>query len=242
MGYSLSPSTGTSAPSRVAPAFSLSQCGKRAAPLCGFDVSAAQSSVNWRAEKNAGASFVYIKATEGTYYVNPYFASQFKGAHDGSLYHGAYAFAVPNYSSGASQANYMVAHGGGWSATGGTLPGVLDIETDPYGSNQCYGLTQGGMRSWVGSFLSTYHSRTTRWPVIYTTYSWWQACLGTAENWSAPAKEGAALWIACWCSSAGSLPLGYKTFSFWQLADSGSFPGDQDVWNGTTATLGAFSK
>ncbi|OAT02942.1 N,O-diacetylmuramidase [Blastomyces dermatitidis ER-3] len=41
---------------------------------------------------------------------------------------------------GAEQANYFLAHGGGWSDDGITLPGMLDIETNPNG-NQCYGLS-----------------------------------------------------------------------------------------------------
>jgi GH25 family lysozyme M1 (1,4-beta-N-acetylmuramidase) len=240
----VSPSA-SSAPGNVAaPAFSESQCGHRTAPLCGFDVDASQS-VNWGAEKNAGARFTYIKATEGTYYVNPDFASQARGAHNAGLYHGAYTFAIPSVSSGAAQAKYLVSHGGGWSAAGGTLPGALDIEFNPYGSknglNECYGMTQGSMRSWIGSFVTTYHSLTKRWPIVYTNENWWRACVGTSENWDATARFGDPLWISCWCSSSGSLPLGYKTFSFWQLAEGGKFPGDQDVWNGTTATLGAFS-
>jgi hypothetical protein len=41
---------------------------------------------------------------------------------------GAYHFALPNSSSGATQANYFAGNGGGWSWDGKTLPGALDIE------------------------------------------------------------------------------------------------------------------
>lgn len=50
----------------------------------------------------------------------------------------------------ATQANYFVDHGGGWSADGRTLPGTLDIEYNPYGATR-YGLTKAGMSAWIRS-------------------------------------------------------------------------------------------
>ena len=112
----------------------------------GDDVSSHQGNVDWAATKAAGAQFSYSKATEGTYYTNPYFAQQYNGAYNAGLIRGAYHFAIPNGGSGASQADYFVAHGGGWSKDGKTLPGALDIEYNPYGA-ECYGLSQASMRS-----------------------------------------------------------------------------------------------
>ena len=37
----------------------------------GTDVSGYQPNINWTTVKNAGVSFAWAKATEGTYYVNP---------------------------------------------------------------------------------------------------------------------------------------------------------------------------
>ena len=45
---------------------------------------------------------------------------------------GAYHFANPRTSSGADQARYFVQNGGAWTADGKTLPGLLDIEFNPY--------------------------------------------------------------------------------------------------------------
>lgn len=42
-------------------------------------------------------------------------------------------------------------------------------------------------------------------------------------------------------SSAGTLPVGWSTYTFWQFADSGVFPGDQDVFNGDAAGLKRFA-
>ena len=108
----------------------------------GQDVSSYQGSVNWTAQYSAGSRFAYIKATEGTYYTNPDFAQQYNGSYNAGLIRGSYHFATPNTTAGSTQADYFVAHGGGWSKDGKTLPGALDIEYNPYGA-ECYGLSAG---------------------------------------------------------------------------------------------------
>ena len=108
--------------------------------VLGLDVSGHQHSINWGSVASHGAQFAYIKATEGTGYVNPDFAAQYDGAYQARIIRGAYHFALPNDSSGAAQASYFVANGGGWSADGRTLPGALDIEYNPYGA-ECYKLS-----------------------------------------------------------------------------------------------------
>lgn len=51
-------------------------------------------------------------------YTNPDFSKQYTGATNEGLIRGGYHFARPGSSSGAAQANYFLAHGGGWSADG----------------------------------------------------------------------------------------------------------------------------
>lgn len=206
----------------------------------GIDVSAYQGNVNWAAVKSVGKSFAYIKATEGNYYFNPYFTEQYNGSYKAGLIRGVYAFGIPNRSSGANQADYLVSgHGGGWSADGKTLPAALDIEYNPYGS-ECYGLSQSSMRSWIGSFVNEYHKRTTRWPVIYSTFDWWNTCTG---NWSGTHTTD-PFWIARYCTGCtpGTLPSGYSFWTFWQNADVGNAPGDMDVFDGAYSRLQALAK
>src|SRR5215468_1510728 len=145
--------------------------------VLGQDVSSWQGNVNWAAQYRAGSRFAFVKATEGTYYLNPYFTLQYLGSYHAGLMHAAYHFARPDKSSGATQADYFIAHGGGWSKDARTLPGMIDLEYNPYGSS-CYGLSQAAMRSWIASFVNRYHARTTRWAVIYTTADWWSRCTG----------------------------------------------------------------
>jgi GH25 family lysozyme M1 (1,4-beta-N-acetylmuramidase) len=202
------------------------------AGLRGLDVSSYQGNVNWSSVYANGARWAYVKATEGAGYTNAYFAQQYVGSYNAGLIRGAYHFALPNASSGAAQADYFTNHGGGWSKDGKTLPGALDIEYNPYGAT-CYGLSQASMRTWVRAFLNEYHARTGRWAVIYTTTDWWTTCTG---NYSGFAGND-PLWIARYAGSVGALPAGWSTYSFWQYASSGTFPGDQDVWNGTLSRL-----
>ncbi|WP_433181343.1 lysozyme [Actinoallomurus sp. CA-150999] len=199
----------------------------------GLDVSSHQGNVTWSSVKSNGAQFAYVKATEGTTYQNPYFSQQYVGSYNVGLIRGAYHFATPDTSSGAAQADYFAAHGGGWSADHHTLPGAVDLESNPYGAS-CYGLSQASMRSWIHAFINEYHAKSGRWAVIYTSLSWWTSCTGNTDTTFA---TNSPLWIAKWASSAGTLPAGWSFYTFWQYADSGTFPGDQDVFNGDSTRL-----
>ncbi|TFK34430.1 glycoside hydrolase family 25 protein [Crucibulum laeve] len=203
---------------------------KRASPL-GIDVSSYQPNINWATVKANGASFAFIKATEGVGYINPQFSPQYVGATNAGLIRGGYHFALPDRSTGAAQATYFLAHGGGWSGDGITLPGALDIEYNPYGAT-CYGLSTASMVNWIADFSNTYHSRTGRYPIIYTTTDWWTTCTG---NYAGFANN--PLWIARYASAIGTLPAGWPYATFWQYADSGVNPGDADLFNGDAAGL-----
>jgi GH25 family lysozyme M1 (1,4-beta-N-acetylmuramidase) len=198
----------------------------------GLDVSDHQSSINWAMAASGGAQFAYIKATQGMQVSNTLFAAQYDGAYGAGLIRGAYHFALPNVSSGAAQANYFATHGGGWSADGRTLPGALDIETNPYGP-QCYGLSPSAMVAWIAGFVGTYHALTSRWPVIYTTSYWWSAC---TSGYSGFANQD-PLWVARYAATPGQLPTGWSFYTFWQYAPGSPSTADQDIFNGSVARL-----
>ncbi|WP_435644524.1 GH25 family lysozyme [Streptomyces sp. H49] len=203
----------------------------------GLDVSHYQNNVDWTSVKNNGAAFAYVKATEGTDYTDPSFSQQYNGAYDAGLIRGAYHFALPGNSSGTVQADWFVSHGGGWTADGRTLPPALDIEYNPYGAT-CYGLSQSAMVSWIRDFSNEVRAKVGRYPAIYTTTDWWTTCTGDNSGFGSTNP----LWIARYSSSPGSLPAGWSTQTIWQYADSGTFPGDQDTFNGTLTDLQAFAK
>ncbi|MEU5577136.1 MULTISPECIES: lysozyme [Streptomyces] len=193
----------------------------------GVDVSSHQGNVAWSTLWNSGVKWAYVKATEGTYYENPYFAQQYNGSYNVGMIRGAYHFATPDTASGASQANYFASNGGGWSRDGRTLPGALDIEWNPYGA-ACYGKSQSAMVSWIRDFLTTYKARTGRDAVIYTATSWWKQCTGNYSGFGASNP----LWIARYDTSPGELPAGWGFHTMWQYTSSGPTVGDHNKFNG----------
>ncbi len=126
------------------------------------------------------------------------------------------------------------------------------MKDNPNGA-ECYGLSASAMVSWIKDFSNTYHSHTGVYPgkerpgpdrcryllthnsiaVIYTTTDWWTTCTGN----SAAFASTNPLWIARYSSSIGTLPAGWAYTTFWQYADSGANPGDQDEFNGSMQGL-----
>ncbi|HEX5569084.1 MAG TPA: lysozyme [Streptomyces sp.] len=204
----------------------------------GIDVSHWQGTINWTSVRNAGIQFAWIKATEGTSYKDPMFNTNYPAAYHAGVIRGAYHFALPNVSSGATQAGYFASNGGAWSRDNLTLPGVLDIEHNPYGA-MCYGLSTTQMRSWINDFYNTYKARTGRDVVIYTTASWWNTCTGSWTGMSGKSP----LWIAHWTTnSSPTLPSGFPTWTVWQYTSTGTVSGvsgnvDRNKFNGSRDRL-----
>ena len=213
--------------------YALQQSGKG---VYGLDVSSHDGNkTNWPAVVRGGRHFVWAKATEGTSYRNPHFASQYNGPARAGMVRGAYHFAWPGNSSGRAQATYFSNHGGGWSPDGHTLPGALDLEWAPKG-NACYNQSQTQMATWIKDFVTTYKARWGRAPIIYTSASWWNKCVGTAAN---STVSQTPLWVARYSSSAGTMPKGWRNFTVWQYSDTGF---DHDWMRGDVSTLKTWSK
>ncbi|MEV1084316.1 lysozyme [Streptomyces sp. NPDC050211] len=206
----------------------------------GHDVSSHQKNVNWRSAASKGAKFVYVKATESHTYRNPYFGQQYNGSRSAGLVRGAYHFALPNKSSGKTQAAHFVRNGGAWRADGWTLPPALDIEYNPYDKrHKCYNMSNSRMVAWIKSFSNEVKRLTGRRPVIYTTAHWWNTCTGSSRAFA----SNHALWVARYNSStAGTLPAGWGVWTFWQYDNSGSLPGDQNLFNGSLSQLKKFAR
>jgi len=202
----------------------------------GLDVSGYQPSIDWNATAANGARFAYVKATEGTGYISPQYANQYTGSYNAGLIRGAYHFGLPDRATGTDQANYFVNNGGAWSGDGFTLPPMLDIEYNPYGPT-CYGLTGTQMASWIRDFSNTVNARTGRYPTIYSTLGWWNQCTASDTTFGATNP----LFLANYASTPGTMPAGWGYQSIWQYSDAGTFPGDQDVFNGDMTALRTFA-
>ncbi|WP_405747373.1 lysozyme [Streptomyces sp. NBC_01525] len=206
------------------------------ASVNGVDVSSHNGNVGWPALRQSGVRFAYVKATEGTTYKNPYFTQQYRGSYDAGIIHGAYHFALPDHSSGASQAKYFAQQGGAWSKDGKTLPGALDMEYNPYGAT-CYGKSQAEMIDWIADFVETYRAETKRDAILYTSTDWWKQCTGNSEEFG----KTNPLWVPRYGSSVGELPAGWDFHTIWQYTSSGQTVGDRNHFNGSFSRLQALA-
>ncbi|KAE8369962.1 glycoside hydrolase superfamily [Aspergillus caelatus] len=195
----------------------------------GFDISNHQATVDFKAAYNDGARFVMIKATEGTTYKDKVFSSHYQGATDAGMIRGGYHFALPDSSSGAEQAQWFLKNGGGWSKDGITLPGMLDIEYNPYGDDKCYGKAGEAMVAWIKDFVDTYQKATGVYPMIYSTADWWNTCTGNAKGFG----NTCPLVLAAYRDSPPTtIPGDWATYTIWQNSDSYKHGGDSDIFNG----------
>ncbi|MEU8081998.1 GH25 family lysozyme, partial [Catellatospora citrea] len=213
-------------------------------PINGIDVSshdhAGGKTVNWAAQRAGGDEFAYVKATEGTSYVNPYFGQDNRDAKDAGLYTGAYAFGRPDLGDPVGQANHFV-NNLQWSTDGRTLPPFLDMEW-PYSSLNlpaCYGLSQTAMRSWISSFLAQVQARIGTTPMIYTNVNWWNPCTGNSAAFGQYPLD-----ISSCNSAPPSVPGWGANWTFWQYEIDACGRGatrDYNVFNGTLADLAALA-
>ena len=180
------------------------------------------AAINWKSVRAAGHTFAFVKATEGpsvpggSFYTNPWYASDSAGAVAAGLYVGAYDFAEPALplTTAALQARAFVSVTGPLHAAT-TLPPVLDLE-------QTGGLSVTNLRSWVQSWLTETQRLTGRTPMIYTSPSFWKTTMGNTSSMS-----GYHLWLASWTTAKtpGVLPGGWSTWTMWQYTDAARVAG-----------------
>jgi lysozyme len=196
--------------------------------LRGLDIASWQHpkgrSIDWSSVRGAGQSFVFIKATEGTRYRNPWFAADWSGSTAAGLMRGAYHFARPSRGSATAQARSFAATVTDWHAKG-TLPPTLDLE-------KTGGLRPAALISWTAHWLSAVKRLTGRSAIIYSYPAFWAGPMnGTSRFSSHP------LWGACYCSAATTFGGAWTHWAFWQFSSSHHINGisgrtDTNVFNG----------
>ena len=229
----------------------------------GCDISGYQPNVNWSQVTNAGVKFCWAKATEGTYYVNPYFTSQESGAKGTGVYVGAYHYARPSIDTnltGALSADTEAAYF--WSVTSNYVKGggvylvpMLDWE-DVYatnGYNGFNGFTASFLSAWVNEWCNTVSnyakaSGVTIKPIVYTGV--WYSQPSSEYPGLNSTVTGWPSWIATYNglspqSGGPSSSYPWSTWNVWQYDDTNASVanwtgGDMDVFNGTASGLGAF--
>lgn len=203
----------------------------------GPDVSSHQhpggASINWFAVRAAGQQIAMVKATESTWYVNPYFVPDSLAMRAAGLIRGTYHYADPSRPAAAQAIFYATIVLGQNGIL--DLPPVLDLENSG-------GLSPAGLRAWVREFFAVLEPLTGRKTILYTDPRFWNTAMGATTEFA-----DHPLWIASYNGrSAPEMPRGgWRTWRFWQYTSSGRLPGiptrvDLNRYNGSIAALRSY--
>ncbi len=176
----------------------------------GLDVSHWQGTIDWQKVHDAGYSFVFVKSSQGTGYVDPKFASNVRNAYSAGLQVGAYHFATPSDSATAEADHFVNTIKPYMSYL--TLPPALDLE-------QTGGHSWSSLSSWANDFMKEVQSQLGVTPVIYINVNYARHLDSSVTQWP--------LWIADRTYDPNATPRTGKwgTWTFWQYSDKGSVPG-----------------
>ncbi len=187
-------------------------------PVEGIDVSNHNGNIDWKKVAADNKKFTFVLASDGTDFSNPKYSEQYHGAKDAGLIAGAYHFARPDDSDGATQANRFLDIMD-YKNDGKTLPPVLDLEVDPNGGS-CYGMSVDQMHQWTKSFNDTVKQRTGKDPIVYANPSFWKQCMGSTDTF-----KDHDLWLAAYEVDSPTVPKGFQDWDFWQYTDKGEVAG-----------------
>lgn len=143
---------------------------QKAYPIKGVDVSAHQGQIDWQILASQNLSFVFMKATEGSSWVDKKFAYNFENAHKYGLYVGAYHF-FSFESGGETQAQNFIRNVPQTKDGQRFLPPVVDIEF--YGSNASHPPSVDSVRAELHILLQSLQEHYGLKPIIYTTSSFY---------------------------------------------------------------------
>lgn len=195
-------------------------------PVTGVDVSSYQGKVDWQILAGEGISFAYIKATEGSSFVDPCFAENYEQAQQTGLRVGAYHFFSFD-SGGKTQAENFIAVVPSFE---GMLPPVVDIEF--YGEYEKNPPDREPVREQLDILLLELEAQYGIKPVLYATQKSYQQYLaGDFTDYD------------IWIRNVYTPPLlsDGRNWIFWQYTDQGKLSGydgeeqsiDRNVFSGS---------
>jgi lysozyme len=204
----------------------------------GPDVSNHQRLVDWQAVAVSGMAFAFCKASEGTYYRDPYFAGNWAGIKAAGLKRGAYQFARPSSGSPDAEAALFLDQ---VDRAGGAQPGdmlVLDLEDEQYRGGGPY----GSAGAWALGFCEYLEAATGFLPIVY-----WATWYRPADIAALPALSRYPLWLASYRATMPPAPAPWQRIAFWQYTSSGRVPGvngdcDVNLFNGPAEHLALYGK
>jgi lysozyme len=201
----------------------------------GIDVSHWQQTVDWDMVAAAGIRYAFIKATEGTNFIDDFFAPNWHGAKQAGILRGAYHFFHPKLDPKTQAKKFLSIV----QLEPGDLPLVLDLEIHE-------DMSSGQIVNRSKIFLEELANATGRKPILYSSPSFLGSHFaGQGGNPPAWTKEY-ILWIANYLEyQPGRLPFipkGWHPWTFWQHSASGRVAGivgnvDLNWFDGTLEKL-----
>lgn len=203
----------------------------------GPDLSHHNGAVNFDDVKRAGASFVILKATQGTRFADPNYKFNLMRAQRAGLIVGSYHYLSYEHPPRA-QANFYANTVGD---AGGIFP-IVDIENDDDDPETGKQYSAGYMSKMAADFIDEIHSLTGKYPTIYTYVSFWRDTLHNPTLYAA----NCPLWIADYSQRKPRLVGGWKWHTFHQYTSTGHLlgvPGSVDLnrFNGSLENLKKFA-
>ena len=208
-------------------------------PLKGVDVSAHQGHIQWHILKEQNVRFAFIKATEGSSWVDKQFVYNFASAQEVGIYVGAYHFFSFDSAGHTQAANFI--ENVPYSPYTKMLPPVVDIEF--YGTKASNPPNAESVYSELDTLLALLEKHYRIKPIIYTTPSFYDMYLreryGEYPLWIRSVFFPPHSFIARWFN------LYFQDWRFWQYNPKGVLKGykgsekyiDLNVFNGDEEAL-----
>lgn len=196
-------------------------------PVRGVDVSSYQGTIDWRILSDQDIAFAFIKATEGSSFVDECFQKNWANAEQTGLYVGAYHF-FSFESAGRLQAEHYIATVGALRKT--SLPPVIDIEyyDVPDGTDT----TAATVRRELGAMIEALTAYYGKPPLLYVTKASYTDFI-----------QGYFTECPLWVRSVYSEPdfISPDEWTFWQYSNRHRLEGyegeeaymDMNVYNGS---------
>lgn len=200
--------------------------------LRGMDVSYYQTNVDWRAVRETGVAFAFIRVSDGLQFIDPRFPGYWAEARAAGVIRGAYQYFRPAQDP-IAQANLLLSRMGPLQP--GDLPPVLDVEDRNSGRTPAQ--IAAAVRAWVAHVTA----QIGRPPIVYAGLYSWRDLTSSADLTTSP------LWVAQYTSAAcPDIPAPWTRWMFWQYTAMGTLPSipgavDLNLFNGSLRDLQAFT-
>jgi lysozyme len=177
------------------------------ASLKGIDVSRWQKEVDWQQVKDSDVKFAFVKATQGDFRIDPFFARNWDETKLHGIKRGAYHFYKPE----APVEDQIKLFTSTVVLQAGDLPPVLDIEVTKPGMSAEQ--LRADLKTWLEAVTKYYGVK----PIIYTSQNYYR-------RWLKGHFTEYHFWIARYSPVQPEVHHTDK-WMFWQYTDSGSVAG-----------------